>query len=63
MRLITLTCPNCGTIVSGNVLERRREVTCFGLDCRTKLRFDDLPRADRDHLLERPSEYRVGEEA
>ena len=46
MRIITLRCPSCGTVVAGNVLEDRREVKCPGLDCKEVLRFSDLEEAD-----------------
>lgn len=59
MRIITLTCPDCGTIVAANELEDRRVMACPGLDCRTVLRFDDLPEADREYLLEHRARYRM----
>lgn len=59
MRIITLTCPNCGTIVAGNVLEDRRVMKCPGLECEQVLRYDDLPEDDRRHLVENRETYRI----
>lgn len=53
MRIITLTCPACGTIVAGNELEAERVVHCPGLACDAVLSFEDLPEADREYLVER----------
>lgn len=50
MRIITLTCSNCGTIVADNVLERHRVVKCPGLDCERVLRFTDLPKRDQRYV-------------
>jgi hypothetical protein len=50
MRIITLTCPDCGTIVADNVLERHRVMKCPGLDCEQVLRFDDLPESDQRYI-------------
>lgn len=58
-RIVTLTCPNCGTVVAGNVLERRREQACPGLDCGEVLRFADLPAEDRQHIESNPENYRL----
>lgn len=57
MRIITHTCPDCGTIVGGNVLERNREFRCPGLECDSVLRFSDLPTEEREHLLENHERY------
>ena len=48
MRIITLTCPNCGTIVAANVLERERVMNCPRLTCDEILAFEDLSAADRE---------------
>lgn len=61
VRIITLTCPTCGTIVAGNVLEDRREMRCPGLDCDAVLRFRDLTTAERDHLLDHRDRYTMEE--
>lgn len=57
MRIVTHTCPSCGTVVAGNVLETHRELKCPGLDCETVLRFSDLPEADREHILANREKY------
>lgn len=59
MRIPTLTCDRCGTIVAANELEDRRVMKCPGLDCEAELRFDDLPEADREHVLEHREQYRI----
>jgi len=57
MRIITLTCPDCGTVVAGNVLESRRRMKCPGLDCEAILQFTDLPETDRTHIVENREKY------
>jgi|GEM_PF-887227 len=59
MRIITHSCPDCGTVVAGNVLERERVLKCPGLDCEAVLRFTDLPESDREHLLANLERYRA----
>jgi hypothetical protein len=59
MRIITDTCEECGTIVAGNVLERRRVMKCPGLECETVRRFDHLPESDRQHILDNLEKYRM----
>lgn len=59
MRIVTHTCENCGTIVAANELERRRVTKCAGLGCEAVVRFSDLPREDREHLLEHRDRYSV----
>jgi hypothetical protein len=55
MRIVTLTCPDCGTVVAGNELERERVLHCPGLACDTVLTFEALPESDREYLTERTS--------
>ena len=55
MRIITLTCPNCGTVVAGNELERERVMHCPGLACDAVFEFENLPETDREYLTERKS--------
>jgi len=43
MRIITHTCPDCGTVVAANELEANRVLKYPGLGCETVLRFEDLP--------------------
>jgi len=57
MRIITLSCPTCGTVVAGNVLEDRREMKCPGLDCEEILRFSDLAEENREHILSNREKY------
>lgn len=57
MRIITHTCPECGTVVAANVLESNRVMKCPGLDCTTVLRFTDLPADDRDFFVENIDQY------
>lgn len=59
MRIITLTCPTCGTVVAANELESNRVMKCPGLDCRGVLRFEDLPKEARDHFLENRERYQI----
>jgi hypothetical protein len=56
-RIITLTCPNCGTVVAGNVLEDHREMKCEGLECEKVLQFEDLPQQDQKHLVKNRDQY------
>ncbi len=60
MRIITSTCPDCGTVVAGNVLEGNRVMNCPNIGCEAVLRFEELPEAERAHLLERRERYRIG---
>jgi len=57
VRIITLPCPSCGTVVAGNVLEDHREMKCPGLNCDEVLRFSDLPESEQQHILEHPEQY------
>lgn len=59
MRIITLTCPECGTIVAANELEANRVMKCSGLDCDAVLRFDELPEDDREHFLTYREQYQI----
>lgn len=59
MRIITHSCPDCGTVVAANELEEHRVMKCPGLGCETVLRFDDLPADARDHVLENRDQYRL----
>lgn len=61
MRIITLTCPGCGTIVAGNVLEGHRVMKCPGLSCEEVLRFEDLSERDQRHMLDNLEQYRMNE--
>lgn len=59
MRVLTLTCDDCGTVVAANELERRRAMHCPGLDCGATLRFTDLPEDERSAFLENLERYRI----
>lgn len=59
MRIITHSCPDCGTIVAANELESKRVMKCPGLGCATVLRFEDLAKSDRDHFLEHRDQYQM----
>ncbi|MEF8884337.1 MAG: hypothetical protein V5A44_04345 [Haloarculaceae archaeon] len=58
MRIVTHTCPDCGTVVAGNVLETERVLQCPGLDCTAVLSFEDLSPEDREFVLEHAASYR-----
>jgi hypothetical protein len=59
MKIVTLTCPDCGTIVAGNVLERHRLMPCPGLDCDRELGFADLPATDRRFVENNAEQFRI----
>ncbi|MEF8825721.1 MAG: hypothetical protein V5A27_05175 [Halapricum sp.] len=59
MRIITHSCPDCGTVVAANELETHRVMKCPGLDCETVLRFDDLPADAREYLLDNLGRYQL----
>lgn len=59
MRIFTLTCPDCGTVVAANELERRRVMHCPGLACEATLSFTDLPEEHRSAFIENRELYRV----
>jgi len=57
MHIITLTCPDCGTIVAANVLEAERRTKCPGLDCERVLAFEDLSPDERAIAIEQAAHY------
>lgn len=59
MRIFTLTCPNCGTIVAANELEAKRSMVCPGVDCQKELRFNQLPEEWRDYILQNRERYQI----
>ena len=59
MRIITLTCDNCGTVVAANELEDRRVMKCPGLNCESVLKFHDLTDEEREHFLENRNQYQI----
>lgn len=59
MKIITTSCPDCGTVVAANELEERRVMKCPGLDCSVVLQFKELPESDRQHFLENRERYQI----
>jgi uncharacterized paraquat-inducible protein A len=59
MKVYTLTCPDCGTVVAANELESSRVQKCPGLDCENVLRFEDLPEEAREHILDHAEKYDI----
>ena len=59
MRIITHTCPACGTVIAANELEEKRVTKCPGRSCDEVLRFDDLSPDDREHFLDNREQYRL----
>lgn len=59
MRIETLSCPNCGTVVAANVLESHRVMKCPRVGCESVLRFEDLSEDIRDHYVEHRDRYRM----
>ena len=59
MRIITHTCPACGTVVAANELEDNRVMKCPGLGCQEILRFEDLPEEAREHFLGNRDSYQM----
>ncbi len=59
MRIIILTCDNCGTVVAANELEERRVMKCPGLNCESVLKFRDLTDEEREHFLENRNQYQI----
>jgi hypothetical protein len=59
MRIITHTCPACGTVVAANELENNRVMKCAGLGCQEVLRFEDLPDDACEHFLENRDRYQI----
>lgn len=59
MRIITHTCPVCGTVVAANELERRRVMKCPGVTCDEVRRFEDLPAEEREFFFEHKENYQI----
>ena len=59
MRIITLECLDCGTVVAANELEDNRIMKCPGTGCESVLRFDDLSEDDRSFYLDNKEQYRL----
>jgi len=58
MQIVTLTCPNCGTVVSGNLLVETRSAECPGVDCAEILRLEHLSEEEQAVLREQPEQFR-----
>lgn len=52
MRIVTLTCSDCGTVVAGNLLLEARSARCPGVDCDAILRLEQLPEDEQAILRE-----------
>jgi hypothetical protein len=61
MKIITLTCPDCGTIVADNVLKKYRVMKCPSTDCSRELRFDMLSEDHQEYILDNPEMFRLEE--
>jgi len=59
MKIVTLACPDCGTFVAGNVLEKERVLKCPREGCTNILQFDDLNETDRQYILRNVEKYSV----
>lgn len=59
MRIETLICPNCGTVIAGNVLLFERAITCPGLDCEHVHEFQDFSEDVQKHYEANRDNYRV----
>lgn len=59
MRIITHSCPNCGTVVSANELEDNRVMKCPRSPCPEILRFDDLDPDEQEYFLENIERYQI----
>lgn len=57
MKIITLSCSDCGTVVAANELEQQRRMQCPGLGCEAVLGFDQLSESDRDFFRENKEKY------
>jgi len=58
MRIITVTCEECGSIVSGDALELQGRVVCPGVDCEVIHRFEHLSEENQLELTERANDRR-----
>lgn len=59
MRIITHSCPACGTVVAVNELENNRVMKCPREGCEEVLRFDDLSEEQREFFLDNRDRYRI----
>jgi hypothetical protein len=59
MRIITLACEECGSIVAGNVLEQKGRVDCPGPNCDQTLQIETLTDDEQRHLLNNAEKYSI----
>lgn len=59
MKIITHTCPDCGSIIAANVLEKERVMKCPRVDCSEILAFDDLDEDARKFYLDNREKYKL----
>jgi len=59
MRIITYSCPTCGTVVAANEIESNRVMKCPGLGCENVLKFEELPAEEQQHFLENKDQYEI----
>ncbi|GAA0274587.1 hypothetical protein [Halobacterium noricense] len=59
MRIITHSCPECGTVVAANELEDNRVMKCPREDCQEVLRFDDLSEEEQEFFLDSRGKYQI----
>jgi len=59
MRIITYSCPTCGTVVAANEIESNRVMKCPGLGCENVLKFEELPKEEQQHFLENKDQYEI----
>lgn len=59
MRIITHTCPACGTIVAANELEDNRVMKCPREGCQEVLRFEDLSQEEQAFFLDNIDDYQI----
>jgi uncharacterized paraquat-inducible protein A len=59
MRIITHTCPDCGTIVAANELEDNRVMKCPREGCQEVLRFEDLSEEEQEFFLDNIDQYQI----
>jgi uncharacterized paraquat-inducible protein A len=59
MRIITYSCPDCGTVVAANELEDDRVMKCPREGCQAVLRFNDLTEEEQEFFLENRDQYQI----
>lgn len=59
MRIITHSCPNCGSVVAANELENNRVMKCPREGCQEVLRFDDLTEEEQKFFLDNRDQYQI----